>query len=73
MKFHFLFHTGGELVFEASSCKHYSSHAALTDATLVLNTTNITLIPLGKKFLRFNLALNGHLLGMWPEGDEVIE
>lgn len=67
MKFHFIYHDGGELVFEASDCHHYSGHAALTDATLIEDTRHKNLIPKGQKFSRLNLTLNGNLFAMYPE------
>jgi hypothetical protein len=65
MKFHFLFHDGSEIVFEAADCKHYTGHAALSNVTIIKNTKNS--IPVGSKFLRFNIALNADLFGMYPE------
>lgn len=70
MRFHFIYHDGGELVFEASDCKHYSGHVTLTDAVLIEDTRHKRLIPKDKKFLRLNLALNGNLFAMWPEVEE---
>jgi len=64
MKFTFLFHDGSEIVFKAEDCKHYTGHAALSNAEVVKNTKNH--IPVGTKFLRFNIALNGDLFGMYP-------
>ena len=65
MKFTFLFHDGSEIVFSASDCKHFTGHAALTDATIIKNTKNK--IPEGTHFSRFNIALNSDLFGMYPE------
>ena len=70
MRFHFIYHDGAELVFEATSCKHYSGHAALTDAVLVEDAGHKRLVPLNKKFSRLNIALNGNLFAMWPEGTD---
>ena len=68
MRFHFIYHDGSELVFEASGAKHYSSHAALTDAVLVEDTSHKRLIPMNKKFFRLNIALTAPLFAMFPEG-----
>jgi hypothetical protein len=68
MKFHFLFHNAAEIVIEADKCKHYTGHAALTNATIISNT-GIAHLHLGQTFKRLNLALNGHMLGMYPEGE----
>lgn len=63
--FHFLFHDGTEIVFSAATCKHYTGHAALEDATIIKNSKNY--VPVGTHFSRFNIALNGDLFGMYPE------
>jgi hypothetical protein len=73
VKFHFIYHDGSELVFEASGAKHYSSHAALTDAVLVEDTGHKRLIPKGKKFFRLNIALTAPLFAMYPEGEDEIK
>jgi len=65
MLFTFLFHDGSEIVFRASDVKHFTGHAAITDATIVKNTKNG--VPVGKHFDRFNIALNSDLFGMYPE------
>lgn len=68
MKYTFLFHDGTRIVFEADDCKHYTGHAALSNATIIENSKNH--IKKGTHFLRFNIALNGDLFGMYPEEDE---
>ena len=68
MHFHFLFHDGSEIVFYAEDCKHFTGHAALSNAEITKNTKNN--IPVGTKFLRFNIALNSDLFGMYPEVSE---
>ena len=73
MRFHFIYHNGTELVFEASGAKHYSSHAALTDAVLVEDTWHMNLIPKGKKFFRLNISLGSELFAMYPEGEDEIK
>ena len=64
LDFHFLFHDGSEIVFHADKCQHFTGHAALTNATVLLNTKNS--VPVGSHFARFNIALNGDLFGMYP-------
>lgn len=69
-KFHFIYHDGGELVFEASEAKHFTGHVVLIDAVLVRDTScKLASIIWGTKFSRFNLALNGNLVGMYPKED----
>ena len=82
MKFHFIYHNGTELIFKAAEAKHYTGHVVLLDAELVgvknaqypddpyYESTTPSLIPRNKKFSRLNLALNGNLLGMYPEEEE---
>lgn len=65
MKFTFLFHDGSKIVFLADDCRHFTGHAALTNATIIKNTKNE--IPVQTHFMRFNIALNGDLFGMYPE------
>jgi hypothetical protein len=70
INFHFLFHDGSEIVFRAAECKHYTGHAALTDATLVGNgRMERNGLQIGTHFARFNIALNSDLFGMYPEGE----
>jgi hypothetical protein len=35
LKYHFLYHDGSSVSFEAADCKHYIGHAALTNTTVV--------------------------------------
>jgi hypothetical protein len=69
MKFTFLFHDGSRIVFSADEVKHYTGHAALTNATVLENTKNYA-VKVGDHFDRFNIALNDNLFGMFPS-DEV--
>jgi len=76
MRFHFIYHDGSELLFEASEARHFTGHVVLTDAKLiekVAGNYGMDLIPEGKVFPRFNLALNGNLLGMWPEEEDNVQ
>lgn len=77
MKFHFLYHNGDELVFEAEEVKHYTGHAVVKNCTIIKSTLNMGGTNLfNKKFVRFNVALTDRLLGMYPEinpGDSIPE
>ncbi len=68
MLFHFLYHNGTELVFDAEEVKHYTGHAVVKNSTVIKDTLNLGLE--GKKFVRFNIALTDRLLGMYPEINE---
>jgi len=71
MIFHFLYHDGNELVFNAEEIKHYTSHAVVKNGTIIKSDLNLGGTNLlGKKFVRFNVALTEGLLGMYPEINE---
>jgi hypothetical protein len=70
LKFTFLFHDGGRVVFLAEETKHFTGHAVLTNATVLENTANYA-VKVGDHFSRFNIALNAPLFGMFPEEEKI--
>lgn len=67
MIFHFLYHNGDELVFDAEEVKHYTGHAVVKNGKIIKSTLDKWTDLYGKKFVRFNIALTDRLLGMYPE------
>ena len=59
--FNFYFLDGDVLTIKAESCKHYSGHAALTNAMITYTTLDQFKYAVNKKIVysRFNVALYG--------------